>query len=141
MRYQLTPIFCRPWLLNGLSQRLIESHYENNYGGALRRLNAITEKLESLVFAATPGYALNSLKRGSDRSHHRGGHRPGRAIHRRRNYRADGAAHHRIDLESEEVARTCSGRRGGDHRALGLSGRALMTKILLSIGYSILHRT
>ena len=43
MRYQLSPIFCRPWLLNGLSQRLIESHYENNYGGALRRLNAITE--------------------------------------------------------------------------------------------------
>jgi Fe-Mn family superoxide dismutase len=45
MRYQLAPIYCRPWLLNGLSQRLIESHYENNYGGALRRLNAITEKL------------------------------------------------------------------------------------------------
>ncbi len=63
MRYQLTPIFCRPWLLNGLSQRLIESHYENNYGGALRRLNAITEKLESLDFAATQGYQLNSLKR------------------------------------------------------------------------------
>ena len=63
MRYQLTPIYCRPWLLNGLSQRLIESHYENNYGGALRRLNAITEKLESLDFAATPGYVLSGLKR------------------------------------------------------------------------------
>ena len=46
MRYQLTPINSRPWLLNGISLRLIESHYENNYGGALRRLNAITEKLE-----------------------------------------------------------------------------------------------
>ena len=63
MRYQLSPIFCRPWLLNGLSQRLIESHYENNYGGALRRLNAITEKLESLDFSATPGFVLNGLKR------------------------------------------------------------------------------
>jgi superoxide dismutase, Fe-Mn family len=63
MRYQLTPIFCRPWLVNGLSLRLIESHYENNYGGALRRLNAITEQLESLDFARTPGYVLNSLKR------------------------------------------------------------------------------
>ena len=63
MRYQLTPIFCRPWLLNGLSLRLIESHYENNYGGALRRLNAITEKLESLDFAKTPGFVINSLKR------------------------------------------------------------------------------
>ena len=43
MRYQLKPIFCRPWTLNSLSPRLIESHYENHYGGALRRLNSITE--------------------------------------------------------------------------------------------------
>jgi Fe-Mn family superoxide dismutase len=43
MRYQLTPMFHRPYLLNDLSQKLIESHYENNYGSALRRLNAITE--------------------------------------------------------------------------------------------------
>src|SRR5438128_4254790 len=63
MRYQLTPIYCRPWLLNGLSLELIESHYQNNYGGALRRLNAITEKLESLDFATTPGYVLAGLKR------------------------------------------------------------------------------
>jgi superoxide dismutase, Fe-Mn family len=63
MRYQLKPIFCRPWLLNGLSLKLIESHYENNYGGALKRLNAITEQLESLDFAKTPGYVLNGLKR------------------------------------------------------------------------------
>ena len=63
MRYQLTPIYCRPWLLNGLSQKLIESHYENNYGGALRRLNAITERLESLDFSKTPGYVINGLKR------------------------------------------------------------------------------
>ena len=63
MRYQLTPIHCRPWTLNALSFKLIESHYENNYGGALRRLNAITEQLESLDFAKTPGYVLNGLKR------------------------------------------------------------------------------
>jgi Fe-Mn family superoxide dismutase len=63
MRYQIAPIFCRPWLLNGLSTRLIESHYENNYGGALRRLNAISEKLATLDFATTPGYIINGLKR------------------------------------------------------------------------------
>jgi superoxide dismutase, Fe-Mn family len=63
MRYALTPIHCRPWLLLGLSPHLIESHYENNYGGALRRLNAITEQLESLDFAKTPGYTINGLKR------------------------------------------------------------------------------
>lgn len=63
MRYQLTPIHCRPWLLNGLSMPLIESHYENNYGGALRRLNAITEQLTGLDLARTPGFVVNSLKR------------------------------------------------------------------------------
>src|SRR5688572_27756173 len=63
MRYQLKQIFCRPWTLNGLSLKLIESHYENNYGGALRRLNAITEQLESLDFAKAPGYVVNGLKR------------------------------------------------------------------------------
>jgi superoxide dismutase, Fe-Mn family len=63
MRYELTPIYCRPWLLNGLSLKLIESHYENNYGGALRRLNAITAELEALDFAKTPPYVVNGLKR------------------------------------------------------------------------------
>jgi superoxide dismutase, Fe-Mn family len=63
MRYNLAPIPCRPWLLNNLSSRLIESHYENNYGGAMRRLNAITEKLASIDFAATPAYELAGLKR------------------------------------------------------------------------------
>src|SRR5881275_2654053 len=63
MRYQLKPIYCRPWTLSYLSVKLIESHYENNYGGALRRLNAITEQLEALDFAAAPGHVLNALKR------------------------------------------------------------------------------
>ena len=39
-----------------ITPRLIESHYENNYGGALNRLNAITEKLESLDFSSTPRF-------------------------------------------------------------------------------------
>jgi Fe-Mn family superoxide dismutase len=63
MRYPLAPIPCRPWLLNNLSARLIESHYENNYGGAVRRLNAISDRLASIDFAATPAYELNGLKR------------------------------------------------------------------------------
>src|SRR5215207_3663906 len=63
MRYALAPIFCRPWTLNSLSLRLLESHYENNYGGALRRLNTITEQLESLDFTAAPPHLINGLKR------------------------------------------------------------------------------
>src|SRR5215217_7368377 len=63
MHYQLTPIPCRPWTLSYLSTKLIESHYENNYGGALRRLNAITEQLEKLDWANTPAHVINGLKR------------------------------------------------------------------------------
>ncbi len=63
MKYTLKQIHCRPWTLNGLSLKLIESHYENNYGGALRRLNAIGEQLASLDFGSTPGHVLNALKR------------------------------------------------------------------------------
>lgn len=62
-RYHLKQIQCRPWTLNGLSLKLIESHYENNYGGAMRRLNAIAGELESLDFANTPAHVLNGLKR------------------------------------------------------------------------------
>lgn len=63
MRYQIAPLFCRPWTLNGISPRLIESHYEHNYGGALNRLNAIAKELESLDPATTPSAVMNRLKR------------------------------------------------------------------------------
>jgi Fe-Mn family superoxide dismutase len=63
VKYHLKPIQCRPWTLAYLSVPLIESHYENNYGGALRRLNAITEQLASLDFESTPPHVLNGLKR------------------------------------------------------------------------------
>jgi len=63
MKYQIAPLFCRPWTLNGISARLIESHYENNYGGALNRLNALTEELEALDPSTTPAHVLGRLKR------------------------------------------------------------------------------
>lgn len=63
MKYQIAPLFCRPWTLNGISARLIESHYENNYGGALNRLNALTEELEALDPVTVPAHVLSRLKR------------------------------------------------------------------------------
>ena len=63
MKYTIAPLFCRPWTLNGISPRLIESHYENDYGNALDRLNAITEELEALDPATTPGHVIGRLKR------------------------------------------------------------------------------
>jgi Fe-Mn family superoxide dismutase len=46
-----------------MSCRLIESHYEINYGGALRRLNAIAEEIESLDPATTAADVIGRLKR------------------------------------------------------------------------------
>jgi len=63
MQYHLAPLFCRPWTLNGITPRLIESHYEGNYGSALRRLNAITEELVALDPAKTSPDVVNRLKR------------------------------------------------------------------------------
>ena len=63
MQYRLAPLYCRPWTLNGITPRLIESHYERNYGGELRRLNAISRELESLDPATAPPGALVRLKR------------------------------------------------------------------------------
>ena len=42
------PFLLKPQRMNGLSERLLVSHYENNYGGALRRLNAIRGHLATL---------------------------------------------------------------------------------------------
>ena len=63
MQYHLAPLFCRPWTLNGITPRLIESHYEGNYGSPLRRLNAITEELEALDPTSTSAEVVSRLKR------------------------------------------------------------------------------
>jgi hypothetical protein len=49
--------------MNGLSERLLVSHYENNCGGALRRLNAIKARLAALDWARTPVFEISGLKR------------------------------------------------------------------------------
>jgi len=57
------PLLLKPQWMNGLSERLLVSHYENNYGGALRRLNAIRARLAALDWARTPAFETNGLKR------------------------------------------------------------------------------
>jgi Fe-Mn family superoxide dismutase len=49
--------------LAGLSQRLVASHHENNYAGAVKRLNAIRGQLAQLDWAAAPVFVINGLKR------------------------------------------------------------------------------
>ncbi len=63
MPYELKPLPFEAKRLTGLSERLILSHYENNYGGAVKRLNSITEQLGKLDFASAPGFLINGLKR------------------------------------------------------------------------------
>ncbi|MBI3451309.1 MAG: Fe-Mn family superoxide dismutase [Rhodospirillales bacterium] len=62
MRYAIKPLPFTPSKLSGLSEKLLASHYENNYGGAIRRLNAIRGELARLDPAAAPIYAWNGLK-------------------------------------------------------------------------------
>ena len=52
-----------PAALNRLSPALITSHHQNNYGGAVKRLNAIRQDLAAMPFATAPGFQLNGLKR------------------------------------------------------------------------------
>lgn len=49
--------------LPGLSGRLLTSHHQNNYGGAVRRLNAIRQQQAGQDPARQPGFALNGIKR------------------------------------------------------------------------------
>jgi Fe-Mn family superoxide dismutase len=63
MPHQMKPLTCDPARINGMSERLILSHYENNYGGAVKRLNLIDEKLAELDYEAAPGFLINGLKR------------------------------------------------------------------------------
>lgn len=63
MRYEIKPLSCDPKALKGLSEKLIVSHYENNYSGAVKRLNAISEQLAALDFSKAPVFTINGLKR------------------------------------------------------------------------------
>jgi Fe-Mn family superoxide dismutase len=59
----MKPLGCDPQRIKGMSEKLIVSHYENNYGGAVKRLNLIVEQLAGLDFNSAPGYLINGLKR------------------------------------------------------------------------------
>ena len=58
----IAPIPVRPWTLNGISERMLVSHYENNYGAAVRTLNAVRRDIAELD-ERVPAYRLRALKR------------------------------------------------------------------------------
>ena len=61
--YAIKPLPFDPTKIKGLSEKILVSHYENNYTGAVKRLNAIAEQLAGLDYAKAPGFLINGLKR------------------------------------------------------------------------------
>lgn len=63
MDLQLQPLTLDLNRLDGLSPKLIVSHHENNYAGAVKRLKAIRAQLGELDWRSAPGFLINGLKR------------------------------------------------------------------------------
>ena len=60
-QHAVKPLPFDPKNLRGLSERLIVSHHDNNYAGAIKNLNKVEEEL-SRVTADTPGFVVGGLK-------------------------------------------------------------------------------
>jgi Fe-Mn family superoxide dismutase len=63
MPYQAKPLPFDPKSIAGISEKVLVSHYDNNYVGAVKRLNAIGTQLAELDFAKAPNFVINGLKR------------------------------------------------------------------------------
>jgi superoxide dismutase, Fe-Mn family len=63
VNYQPKPLSLDPKSITGISEKVLVSHYENNYVGAVKRLNAIGAQLAELDFAKAPNFVVNGLKR------------------------------------------------------------------------------
>ncbi len=63
MTYEPKPLSLDPKSINGISEKVLVSHYQNNYVGAVKRLNAITMQLADLDYAKAPNFVVNGLKR------------------------------------------------------------------------------
>jgi Fe-Mn family superoxide dismutase len=61
--YSIKPLPFDPKSIKGLSEKIIVSHHDNNYAGAVKRLNAIGAQLASTDFAKAPVFTVNGLKR------------------------------------------------------------------------------
>lgn len=57
------PLPFDPNAIPGLSAKLLTSHHDNNYVGAVKRLGAIRQAFAALDPAAAPGFSINGLKR------------------------------------------------------------------------------
>ena len=61
--YQIKPLPFDPKSIKGLSEKILVSHHDNNYAGAVKRLNAIAAQWAALDVAKAPVFTINGLKR------------------------------------------------------------------------------
>jgi Fe-Mn family superoxide dismutase len=61
--YAAKPLPFDPKTIPGLSEKLLVSHHDNNYAGAVKRLGDIQAQLRQIDFATSPGFLINGLKR------------------------------------------------------------------------------
>jgi Fe-Mn family superoxide dismutase len=59
--HTLQPLPFKPTGLNGLSERLIVSHHEKNYGGAVKNLNRVEGELRAIT-SDTPPFVVAALR-------------------------------------------------------------------------------
>ena len=60
---QPQPLPFDPKGVAGLSEKLLTSHHDNNYVGAVKRIGAIRGEFGKLDLATAPGFVINGLKR------------------------------------------------------------------------------
>ena len=63
MHHQILPIPRKPYALNWLPERLIVSHYEKDYGAAVRSLNTLRDRLAAMDLSSVMAAELRALKR------------------------------------------------------------------------------
>jgi len=63
-QHQIMPLPFDPAKLKGISEKLIRSHHENNYSGAVRALNVVEQRLAAMLADKDlPPYVYGDLKR------------------------------------------------------------------------------
>jgi Fe-Mn family superoxide dismutase len=59
--HTVLPLPFEPAALNGLSERMIVSHHEKNYGGAVKNLNRVEQELQPIT-SDTPPFVVAALR-------------------------------------------------------------------------------
>lgn len=63
MDIQIKPLALDPSKLVGLSEQLLRSHYDNNYTGGVKRLNALRGQLAQVAWDTAPVFVITGLER------------------------------------------------------------------------------